>query len=141
MTGRAAGPVSRLLVMMLAVALSACAETTIDPSATTVAPADVPPTTRFEPAGTTAELLDQLAAETEALSDLLVANNGQHEALARIEALWGLIRPAIDEERPELLGGFDTVIELVRTSVERRRPADADKADKNLATLIVAYNA
>ncbi len=59
--------------------------------------------------------------------------------MARIEALWALIRPAVDTERPELLGAFDTVIDLVRSSVERRRPADADKADKNLAVLIVAY--
>jgi hypothetical protein len=129
------------MVMALAVALSACAETTIDTSATTVAPDDAPTTTRFEPSGTTAELLDQLAGETATLSDLLVDNDGQHEALARIEVLWALIRPAIDDERPELLGGFDTVIELIRTSVERRRPADADKAHKNLLTLIAAYNA
>jgi hypothetical protein len=141
-TGRAAGPVLRLLVIAMATppGLAACAETTIDPTATTVAPGDAPPTTRFDPAGTTAELLDQLAVETGALSDLLVANSGQHEALARIETLWARIRPTIEEERPELLGGFDTVIELVRTSVARRRPADADKADKNLATLIVVYN-
>ena len=54
--------------------------------------------------------------------------------------LWALVRPAIDEERAELLGGFDTVIDLVRRSVERRRPADADKAHKNLLTLIAAYD-
>jgi hypothetical protein len=140
-TARAFGPVPGLPALLLAVALSACAETTIDPAATTVPADEVPPTTLFEPSGTTAELLDQLAVETRSLSDLLVSNDGQHEALARIEVLWGLARPAIEDERPELLDGFDTVIELVRGSVERRRPADADKAHKNLLTLIAAYDA
>ena len=55
--------------------------------------------------------------------------------------LWALIRPAIEAEREELLGGFDTVVDLLRRSVERRRPADADKAHKNLLTLIAAYEA
>lgn len=141
MTTRAFGPVNRLVVVLGAVVLSACAETTIDPAATTVPSADAPPTTRFQPSGTTAELLDQLAVETEGLSDRLVDNDGQREALARIEAIWALVRPAIEDDRAELLGGFDTVIDLVRRSVERRRPADADKAHKNLLTLIAAYNA
>ncbi len=43
-------------------------------------------------------------------------------------------------QRPDLLEGFDAVIQLVRRSVERRRPADADKAHKNLLTLIAAYD-
>ena len=83
----------------------------------------------------------QLAAETATLSDRIIENEGQREALARIEALWALIRPAIEAEREELLGGFDTVVDLLRRSVERRRPADADKAHKNLLTLIAAYEA
>jgi hypothetical protein len=141
-TVRAFGPVPRVMVVVLAtLAPAACAETTFDPAATTVPPADAPPTTQFAPAGSTSELLDELALETAVLSDHIIDNDGQREALARIEVLWALVRPAIDEERPELLAGFDTVIGLVRRSVERRRPADADKAHKNLLTLVAAYDA
>ena len=77
--------------------------------------------------------------ETEGLSDMLVDNDGQHQALVRVEAIWAVARPEVASDHPELLEGFDTVIDLVRRSVERRRPADADKAHKNLLTLIAAY--
>ena len=80
-----------------------------------------------------------LSAETAALSAALIDSDGQHEALARIEELWSGLRPEIAEQRPDLLEGFDAVIQLIRRSVERRRPADADKAHKNLLTLIAAY--
>ena len=70
---------------------------------------------------------------------MLVDNDGQPQALVRVEAIWALVRPEVATDRPELLEGFDTVIDLVRRSVERRRPADADKAHKNLLTLIAAY--
>ena len=95
---------------------------------------------RFVPSGSTGELLDQLGTETTGLGDMLVDNAGQQQALVRVEAIWALARPGVASDRPELLEGFDTVIDLVRRSVERRRPADADKAHKNLLTLIAAYD-
>ena len=128
-------------VFVSAASLLSCAETTIDPAATTVRPDGAPATTAFVPTGSTAELLGQLTTETASLSDRIIENEGQRQALARIEALWALIRPAIEAEREELLEGFDTVVDLLRRSVERRRPADADKAHKNLLTLIAAYEA
>ena len=142
MTLRACRPVPRLVALLVSAAsMLSCAETTIEPAATAVAPDGAAPTTALVPAGTTAALLGQLSAETAALSDRVIENEGQGEALARIEALWALIRPAIETEREELLGGFDTVVDLLRRSVQRRRPADADKAHKNLLTLIAAYEA
>ena len=97
------------------------------------------PPFRRRPTSTAADPLAALSAETAALSAALIDNDGQREALARIEELWGGLRPEIAEQRPDLLEGFDAVIQLVRRSVERRRPADADKAHKNLLTLIAAY--
>jgi len=124
--------------VVLAIAAVACSETTVDP-AITVAPSGEATTTVFAPAGTTAELLDQLVAESAQLSDLIVENDGQQAALARIETLWALVRPDIAAERAELLPGFESAIGLLRTGVERRRPADADKAHNNLRSLVVAY--
>ena len=88
------------------------------------------------------ELLDQLAPRPPRSSD-------RHRRQRRPARGAGPHRGAVgagppgDRRRsaPELLGGFDTVIDLVRRSVERRRPADADKAHKNLLTLIAAYDA
>jgi hypothetical protein len=141
-TVRAWRPVPRLVVpiVVTAASLTSCGETTIEPTATTVADEESP-TTSFAPTGSTAQLLAQLAAETSMLSHRVIENEDQRAALARIEALWALIRPVIETDREELLRGFETVVDLLRRSVERRRPADADKAHKNLLTLIAAYEA
>ncbi|HEU4840018.1 MAG TPA: hypothetical protein VFT09_01200 [Ilumatobacteraceae bacterium] len=139
MIGRARGPVpTAVAAVVVAGALSSCA-TTYDTSATTVASA--PATTVFVATGSTPELLAAISAEVALLSEKLVDNDGQRDALARIEAQWAVARPTVATDRPELLDGFDAAIAQVRRSVERRRPADADKAAKNLATLIAAYQA
>ena len=117
-----------------AVALTACAETTVDPVETTV-----PVTSATIPSGPTALLLDRLVAEVAALSERVVDNEGDDEALARVEALWAVAGPEVAANRPELAPDFGAALELVRRSVERRRPADADKATINLRLLIAAY--
>jgi hypothetical protein len=124
---RAIGP-----ALALALVVAGCSETTVEPTETSAIARTVE--------GTTGPL-DALSAETAALSAALIDNSGQREALERIEVLWERLRPEIAAERPDLLEGFDAVIQLARRSVERRRPADADKAHKNLLTLIAAYDA
>jgi hypothetical protein len=118
-------------VLVFVILVTACAETTVDTSETIVDPS----TTGVAPT----DPLAALSAETGALSTALIDNEGQREALARIEELWAGLRPEIAAERPDLVEGFDATIQLVRRSVERRRPADADKAHKNLLILIAAY--
>ena len=118
------------------VALVACAETTVDPVESTV-----PATSTTTPFGPTALLLDRLLGEVATLSERVVENEGDGEALARIEALWVVAGPEVEANRPELAPDFAAALELVRRSVERRRPADADKATNNLRMLIEAYNA
>ena len=140
MTRRALGPVLRLAVIVAAVALSVVRRDDDRPGGDHRAPADEPPTTVFAPAGTTAELLAQLAAETggaRATGSSTTTASARRWPASRRCGRWSA-RPSTTE-RPELLEGFDTVIDLVRRSVERRRPADADKAHKNLLTLIAAY--
>jgi hypothetical protein len=131
---------ARRAVALLVAALAGCAETTIDTSLTAPSTVDVA-TTVFAPTGTTAELLDDLVAESGRLSDLIVAGDGEGVAFARIETLWALVAPDIAADRPDLAGGFESAIGLLRTGVERRRPADADKAYNNLRTLVAAYAA
>lgn len=112
--------------------LGACAETTVDPVETTAPPVA---TSTTLPTGTTAELLDRLIAETGALSELVVEGDGEDDALARIEALWTAAQPGVEEARPDLLEQFEDAMGYARRAVERRRPADADKAAQNLRTL------
>ena len=49
------------------------------------------------------------------------------------------MRDDLAAERADLVPGFESAIGLLRTGVERRRPADADKATNNLRTLVAAY--
>jgi hypothetical protein len=112
------------------VSLTACADTTVDTSLTIPPTADAT-TTVFAPSGTTAELLDQLVAASGRLSDLIIANDG---------AVGSLVGEPVADERPDLVPGFESAIGLLRTGVERRRPADADKAYNNLRALAAAYD-
>lgn len=141
MTSRASGPPRVLLAagagLVAALLLTACDAVTYDASATT-APR-VTTTTVFVPTGSTKDLLASIATQVDGLSERLVANEGQRDVLARVQAEWAVVRPAIEAQRPELLAGFDSVLAQVERSVIRRRPADADKAAKNLAVLIRSY--
>ena len=42
-------------------------------------------------------------------------------------------------DRPDLVDGFDRSVALVAKAVQFHRAADADKAAKNLTTLVDAY--
>lgn len=119
------------------VALVACATTTVD-TAETPSSASPSATTTTSPSGTVGELLDRLLTEVAALSERVVENEGDEPALARVEGLWAAAEPDVSAARPDLLPDFGAAMELVRRSVERRRPADADKAANNLRVLIAA---
>ena len=136
MRWRAGGPVLALIAVLTA-ALASCNSVTYDSSATT-APR-VTTTTVYVPTGSTKDLLASIATQVDELSEKLVEGEGQRPALTRIQAEWAVVRPRIETARPELLAGFDSVLAQVQRSVDRRRPADADKAAKNLAVLIRTF--
>jgi hypothetical protein len=117
--------------------LVACDGVTYDATATTSDRATT--TTVFVATGSTADLLASIATRIDGLSEQLVEGEGQRDSLARIQAEWAVVRPAIEADKPELLAGFDAVLAQVQRAVERRRPADADKAAKNLTVLIHSY--
>ncbi len=120
-----------------AYALSACA-TTIDPTATTLPPGQSTTTTVFIASGSTSELLDQLVDAAVGLSEAIVENEGQRDIIARIDTLWDAARAGVERAVPDNVVEFDRAIELMHNGVDRRRPADADKALTNLRNLIAA---
>lgn len=134
--------VRRLAGAALAVvSTAACAETTVDPAQTTSATiADIAAaTTLFTPNGTATELLPELSIELSALSARIVDGDDPAEGLARVEALWAAVGDEVGTNRPELFEQFEAAIQLARSAVERRRPADADKAFNNLSALVDSY--
>jgi hypothetical protein len=134
---RASGPVLVALALGALGSLVGCDSVTYDATATTADRATT--TTVFTATGSTADLLASIATRIDGLSEQLVDGEGQREALARIQAEWAVARPAIEAQKPELLVGFDAVLAQVQRAVDRRRPADADKAAKNLTVLIHSY--
>ena len=126
----------RILVIPFALALSAgCASTTIDISAeptTTV----VSVTTLPDGAAAT---LQEMAVLADSLGNQIAkGGDAPKETLAQIEELWTAAAPELRRQRAELGLEIDHQVELIRTAVERKRPADADKAAQNLA--LVAAN-
>jgi hypothetical protein len=119
-----------------AFALGACS-TTIDPTVTTL-PAGGTTTTVFVATGTTSELLDQLVETATGLSEAIVDNEGQRDIMARIDTLWEAVRPGVEDAVPDTILEFDRAIALMHNGVDRRRPADADKALNNFRNLVAA---
>lgn len=77
--------------------------------------------------------------EVQNLSRRVVDGDGDGEAATRIEDMWAAIEGAVAGERPELVSGFDFVVRRCRAAADRNRPADADRAFRNLQSLVEAY--
>lgn len=123
--------------------LAACGETFVDETAPTTLPPDVvETTTTTEPVDPDLPIdvtLDEMAAQMRTLPEQIVQNEGQGPTLERIEALWLVAEPQIRAEDPDELFNFTQAIELARSGVEGRRPADASKGSKILDDVVDAY--
>lgn len=129
-------PRRAVTVAVLSALVAGCATTVVDQTdATTAEPATV---VTADLTGSRDELLDRLDAELQVLSERIIERDGDEDARLRIEALWAALAPDLGADHPELLPGFQAVIDLAGNAVARRRPADADKARLNAEALIVA---
>ena len=117
-------------------AMSACA-TKIDTAAesTTTAPAS---TTTTIPDGTLTELFDQILAIGSGLGNDVASGKSvdAREKLADIKATWQAVQPLIADRGADLNADLQRLINLYVTAVERKRPADADKATRFLGLAI-----
>lgn len=129
------------LGLVAALLLAACANTidpdvAADPADDATAPAATDP---FRPEGPPAEMLAGLLDEATLLSEAIIENEGDNEILARIDAYWAAAEPDVAAENEALARDIDRAVAMMHTGVQRRRPADADKATINLRTLIAAF--
>lgn len=139
-----------LVALVATCSLAACANT-IDPDVAAdlerteaerdAAVAGTEAVEPFRPEGTPAELLTGLLGEAVTLSEAIVENEGDNEILARVDAYWAAAEPAVSEANATLARDIERAVALMRNGVERRRPADADKAAINLRTLVAAFDA
>ena len=126
-------PVRTSLLVVGVMTLSACSATTYDSSLATTLPAVT--TSSTIPAGTIAELLPVMVDEVEALSEKVVANSGDAVSATYIEQLWAAISAEVEATYPDLVEDFEFVVRRCRAAADRSRPADADRAYRNLQSL------
>lgn len=129
---------SRILAAALAgtLALGACSST-YDPSLARTGDT-VAATTTSLPTGTVAELLPLMLAEVKALSERVAASDGQAPAAERIEQYWNAMKAEIAAEHDDLVKDFEFVVRRSQAAADRKRPADADRAYRNLQMLATA---
>ena len=73
------------------------------------------------------------------LDERIIADDEAASTMARIDQLWDVAERRIRADDPDDVFNFEQAIELARTGVERRRPADASKGYKIVTDVIDAY--
>ena len=128
---------NRTVLLATSLLIGGCTPTTYDESAT----ADQEQTTTIVslPSSDPIAVLPQMLAEVADLARRVAESDGDGAAATRIEEMWAAIEPTVTDERPELLSGFDFVVRRCRAAADRDRPADADRALKNLQSLVETY--
>jgi len=124
------------LTVTVALGLGACSST-YDPSLATTATTAVA-TTSTLPSGTVAELLPRMLDEVKALSEKVAANEGDNASAVLIDQYWQAMRAEVEADHSDLVDGFEFVVRRCQAAADRRRPADADRAYRNLKTIAEA---
>ena len=122
------------LVVLAMISLAACSTTIVDTAPTTTL---VPPTTVI-PSGTATELFDQLQTTIGKLSNAISYSDRAMAKvkLAEIEEIWKVLKPQIAERGDQFIQDMQRIIDLAISSIERNRPADADKSLRFLTLVI-----
>lgn len=120
--------------------LSGCATTINESAPTTLADNVVTETTTLtvDQQLSTEELLTQMLTTVNALSEAMQKSDRQ-TAIKKVDQILlisNAVRPKILTLSDQLAADFDRVIALAKSSVERNRPADADKALRFLPLII-----
>jgi len=122
------------LVVLAMCSLAACSTTIVDTAPTTTL---VPPTT-VVPSGTATELFDQLQTTVGELSKAISDSDRAMAKvkLAEIEEIWKVLKPQIAERGDQFIQDMQRIIDLAISSIERNRPADADKSLRFLSLVV-----
>lgn len=135
-------PTAGALALAAVLTLGACGTTFVDETVATVDTSPDATTTTLAPVADDApldELLPEIARLMFDLDQRIIDGDGSVETLARIDELWSVAERQIRAADPDDLFNFQQAIELARTGVERRRPADASKGYKILVDVNEAY--
>ena len=124
------------IALAAAVLVPACSATTYDSSLATTDSVEV--TTTSLPSGSVAELLPIMLEEVRLLSEKVAANSGDAASATYIEQLWAAMSAEVEATYPDSFEDFEFVVRRCRAAADRSRPADADRAYRNLQSLVDA---
>ena len=119
------------IVTACVVSLSSCSTTIIESLRTTV-PGPTTTTTLPTPSGDIPSLLTQLSNVTYGLGQAIVDGDSKtYKQRAEIaDSIWKVLEPQIRESKLDLVEDVQRIINLIQTATDRKRPADADKANR-----------
>lgn len=125
----------------LTLVTAGCGETYIneEATATTADPQAAPSTTLppVDPDASADELLGELAGQLSDLSEKILDKEQPDAAQARINEIWVALEPKLADNAASQMN-VGIVVDLANLAVDRKRPADADKASKLLRDVIKA---
>ena len=126
-----------MLIAALLATSAGCTPTTYDAADETTAPTTPTSSTVMsnDPVAVLPVMLDEVADLARRVSE----SDGDAAAATRIEVMWAAIKEPVRVARPELVSDFDFVVRRCRAAADRNRPADADRAFKNLQALVDSY--
>ena len=128
-----------LSVSLCAIALTSCA-TEITGSTESTIPVVTTTTLPKAPTGSLISLLEQLVPVADGLGQAVVDGDSKvsKAKVAQADAIMVAIEPLIRESKIDILESVQRVVDLMHTAVERKRPADADKALRFIPLIIEA---
>lgn len=130
--------VRAVAVVLCAGVLTSCSTTILDTINTTTTSSVV--TTTTIPTGDIPELLGQLLKNTQGLGSAIVAKDKAvtAEKLRNVESIWVALKPQLLELPNDLATDIERIVNLVRSAVNKKRPADADKALRFVSLIVDA---
>ncbi len=119
--------------------LSSCA-TTIDNTTDTTQVVQSTTSIIATPSGEIIDLLRQLSTVAEGLGQAVVDGDTSvsKAKVAEADAIWLVLEPQIRESGIDIVDSVQSIVRLIHTAAERKRPADADKALRFLPLVIEA---
>ena len=123
----------------LGAVVTACSPTTYDASYAT-ADTRAQATATTLPSGTPQQLLPRMLAAVQGLSTKVASGDGDGATATLIEQYWAALKPEITRSHPDLVDDFEFVVRRCRAAADRNRPADADRAYRNLQELVTAID-
>lgn len=119
--------------------LAGCATTTDSSASSTTTAGGDTATARPLPAGVAAQLGEIVDLATGLGNEIAEAGSTEDDQLAEVQAIWEVAGPTISETEPALFREFEHQLAILAGGVDKNRPADADKAARNLSVVAEAY--